>query len=384
MPSPTTPDRRPPDELVSRMGRFDESFFVRMVVGFLGLTVLVAGLELGLRYGALLWDFHRTDRVAAEVRAEVLAADVRSIMINEGGPVAARTIYPILERNFRQAGYEVAVIPSEQTEEAIERAYGFTPQGIAANWPEGTFNEGSVPVRADQVCLTCHMGAERGDVLGTVVVRDYLDRRLEGWWDDLRLTATVNLATAGVHTIILFLLLRTLMAPLLSLRSAVSRLGKGTSGLRIRAPVASADEFGELAHDLNAFLDRVANLMEELRRNTDRSVKLNQRLSQMSHQTRKQVEVVERSVREALPKDRESWVRAGDWSVEFPRILGELYELRHHIQGIESLEERLDDVSDDGRRLLDRLLDDEEGAAGREEGTAGKPGDDGSEASEPL
>jgi hypothetical protein len=36
-------------------------------------------------------------------------------MRNEGGPVAARTIYPILERNWTDLGYAVAIVPSDVT-----------------------------------------------------------------------------------------------------------------------------------------------------------------------------------------------------------------------------------------------------------------------------
>jgi hypothetical protein len=45
------------------------------------------------------------------------------------------------------------------------------------------------------------------------------------------------------------------MDPLLELRSTVARLGKVTPGVRMRARIASSDEFGELAQDLNAFLE---------------------------------------------------------------------------------------------------------------------------------
>jgi HAMP domain-containing protein len=352
----TDGESQPSEELLTRMGRFDQSFFVRMIVGFLLLTILVALVEVGLRYAAVLWDFHRVDQETPELAARELAEDIRTIMMNHGGPVASRTVYPILERNFRRAGLRIAVEPSEGTRTAIERMYGFVPEGIPSDWPEGTFNEGALEVRADQVCLTCHVDSEVGSVLGTVTVREYLDHRLEGWWEDLRLTATLNLAKAGVHTIILFLLLRALMTPLLSLRSAVSRLGKGTSGLRIRARVVSADEFGELAHDLNAFLDRINGLMEELRRTTARSVALSQRLTCTSREARLQLARVEDTLNKALPADEEAWAEAGPWARGLPQVLKELHELRHHVQGIEYLEERLEDVADDGRRLLDRLL----------------------------
>ncbi len=85
----------------------------------------------------------------------------------------------------------------------------------------------------------------------------------------------------------------------------MARLGKGTSGLRIRAEVASADEFGELAHDLNSFLDRITGLMDELRRTTGRTVTLNARLTHLTRDAREQLERVEAAVAEALPDDEE-------------------------------------------------------------------------------
>ena len=343
---------------LQRLGRFDQSFFIRMIVGFLLLTLAVAAAEVGLRYAAVLWEFHRVERDRPELASRDLAEDIRSIMLNEGGPVASRTVYPILERNFRRAGLRIAVEPSEDTRTAIERIYGFTPEGIPPDWPEGTFNQATLEVRADQACLACHADSQVGDALGTVTVRDYLDGRLDDWRDELPLTATVNLAKAGIHTVILFLLLRVLMAPLLSLRSAVARLSKGTSGLNIRAEVASADEFGELAHDLNSFLDRITELMAELRRTTHRTVTLNTRLTHLTRDTREQLERVETALNEALPSDEAEWRARGPEGARLTRVLRELHELRHHVQGIESLEERLDDAADDGQRLLDRLLQD--------------------------
>lgn len=366
-------------DFLQRMGRFDQSFFIRMVVGFLLLTLAVAAAEVGLRYAAVLWEFHRVERDRPAVASRDLAEDIRSIMLNEGGPVASRTVYPILERNFRLAGLRIAVEPSEATRTAIERIYGFTPEGIPPDWPEGTFNEATLEVRADQACLSCHADSRVGDALGTVTVRDYLNRRLDDWRDELPLTATVNLAMAGIHTVILFLLLRVLMAPLLSLRSAVARLGKGTSGLRIRAEVASADEFGELAHDLNSFLDRITELMGELRRTTRRTMTLNTRLTHLTRDTREQLGRVEAAVNEALPKDEEEWRARGPEGARLTRVLQELHELQHHVQGIESLEERLDDAAEDGQRLLDRLLQDPEGERVSEPGDPHQPAGSSSE-----
>lgn len=365
MPKPETASQEDPStgpsegDVVDHMGRFDHSFFVRMIVGFLLLTLAVAVLEVGLRFGAVVWEFQREDPERAQTAARELADDVRSIMLNEGGPVASRTVYPILERNFRRDGLRIAVRPSEVTESSIRELYGFDPEGISRDWPDGRFREGTEVLRAEEFCIRCHVDAEPGDLLGRVTVRAYLDTRLDGWLEDLQLTASLNLAKAGIHTVILFLLLRVLMAPLLSLRSAVARLGLGSAGLRTRARVVSADEFGELAHDLNTFLDRVTELLADLRRTTGRTVALNNRLTGLAHDTHRQLERVMEAVNEALPKDEEAWTRAGPEAAKLPRVLHEVHELRHHVQGIGFLEEQLQEVAEDGERLLARLLEED-------------------------
>lgn len=56
------------------------------------------------------------------------------------------------------------------------------------------------------------------------------------------------------------------MAPLLTLRSTVSSLAGGMMDLSPRAEVNSADEFGELARDLNHFLDRIGVVVHDLDR----------------------------------------------------------------------------------------------------------------------
>ncbi|MDX1675393.1 MAG: HAMP domain-containing protein, partial [Longimicrobiales bacterium] len=247
---------------LTELGRFDRSFFVRMIGSFLGLLVVVAIVELGIRFGAQLYRYHQEGPAEVETAAEQLAADIRSIMINEGGPVASRAVYPILDRTYERAGLQIAVEPSPATVESIQEVFGFRPRGIPAVFPEGTHQQARVHLRAESFCLQCHVTASEGDVLGTVVVRDYLSASLSGWWDQVRLSATVSAAKIIIHVTIVFFLLRTLMEPLLSLRGAVARLADGSGGLRTRAEVRSSDEFGELAHDLNAFLDRITGLLQ--------------------------------------------------------------------------------------------------------------------------
>jgi methyl-accepting chemotaxis protein len=244
-----------------------------------------------------------------------------------------------------------------------------------------------------------------GQVLGTVTVRDYLGTRLDGWKEEAGLAGGLNLVKIVIHSVILFFLLRALLGPLLSLRAAVARLAKGAGGLSTRAEVRSTDEFGELAHDLNAFLDRVDHMLRDLERTIGKMVAVASRLAQVTGQAGKQLEGVEGALYETLssqdeaardpvrtaadlsnlnrlldtldqgleeadPADRAriaevrgrleaaraGWERYARMTASAPRLIHEVHGLRHMIQEIGFLEEHLADVAESGRDLLGRVL----------------------------
>ena len=99
----------------SRIGRFEKSFMFHMIRDFFLLLLAVAAVELTLRYAALRWDFARAEPQRVDRAAQQLANDIRSIMLNAGGPIAAQTVYPILNRNYDDLGLSIAVEPSEVT-----------------------------------------------------------------------------------------------------------------------------------------------------------------------------------------------------------------------------------------------------------------------------
>ena len=84
------------------------------------------------------------------------------------------------------------------------------------------------------------------------------------WWQEVRLTAGALSLKILAHTIVLLLLLKVRMEPLLSLRTTVAALAKGVMDLSPRASVKTEDEFGELAQDLNHFLDRISLIVHDL------------------------------------------------------------------------------------------------------------------------
>ena len=248
------------------VGSFEQSFMFHMIRDFFLLLLAVAAVEMAIRYAVLRYNFAQAEPARVARAAEQLANDVRSIMLNSGGPNAAQTVYPILNRNYDDLGLSIAVVPSAVTVDSMRTTRNMEAQGLPARWAVGEHREASVPMKAEQFCLGCHVKAQVGEVLGTVSVRSYLDRKEALWWQEVRVTAGALSLKILVHTILLFGLMKVRMAPLLALRATVSSLARGVMDLSPRAAVNSGDEFGELARDLNHFLDRITQVVSDLDR----------------------------------------------------------------------------------------------------------------------
>lgn len=345
------------------MERFDRSFVVQLIQSFVVALTAVIVIEVGARLAFGLWEYASEDRDRAEIAAERLASDVRDIMLNRGGPVAARTVYPILKQNYEELGLEIAILPTSVTVRSIEGRYGFTPRGIPAEWPEGAHHETRVPLEAQEFCLSCHGEAEVGDVLGEVVVRRYRDHRVAEWWSEARVAGVLGMANVILHTLVLFLLLRSRMEPLMSLRSMVGRLAGGRLDLSQRAGVKSEDEFGALACDLNDFLDRLTDLLEDLHGVLASVAAVNTRLGAVSGRMDEQVEAMHGRVRRAMrhlfeaqnaegEERREALVSLGEELVELSRHAS---DDGHYMAEIGLLEQRMEDVARSGEAILERI-----------------------------
>ncbi|WP_297771625.1 methyl-accepting chemotaxis protein [uncultured Roseovarius sp.] len=257
--------RKKLDQNSPLIGRFDQSFLIHMIRDFFVILIAVTVLEFTLKAGLVYYSFRVSGPERTQQVAEDIADNVRSIMRNEGGPVAARTVYPILKRNWSDLGYRIAITPTPVTIRSIDAGFGFAPEGIPqGDWPDATHNLGHVPITAEPFCLACHTAADVGDVLGEVIVRRDLATDFTQWAEDMRLTGLLSLGKIVLHSFLLFLILRARLEPLLGLRAVVSNLARAYGGLTHRAEIRTADEFGVLARDLNLFLDRVCRLMEEL------------------------------------------------------------------------------------------------------------------------
>lgn len=256
-----------PDPADHALKRFDDSFIIRTIRDFFIGLLLIFAIELGVRYAVVLWQYETVQKERTQAAAEKLAEDVRSIMLNRGGPVAARTVYPILQRDHVRLGLNIAIEPTEDTVKAVKRLMPTPPQGLPGEWPdEGVHHEARVGVIAERFCIQCHSESKPGDTLGWVTVRNYRQNHISMWWGDVRFSGLFAMISVIIDTIILIVILRWRMEPILSLRAVVSRLAKAGSDLSHRAPVRSEDEFGQLAHDLNLFLDRISHITDDVGR----------------------------------------------------------------------------------------------------------------------
>ena len=321
------------------IGRFDKSFIVHMIRDFFIVLVIVTVVEFSIKAGLVFYNYHFNGAPEAAAVADDLADNVISIMRNQGGPVAARTMYPILEENWTDLGYSIAIVPAPVTVKSIEEGFGFTPRGIPAeDWPDGRFKSHEHDIVAEeQFCLACHTQADVGDVLGTVTVRNYPYRDFALWFKDVRLTASLAAGMILLHSLLLFLILCARMEPLLQLRTVVSNLARAYGRLDHRAKVRTSDEFGVLARDLNLFLDRITGIVSELDTVLGKVVKANDDIIAVQGNLRTTVDDVVARVRQL---ERDSMLSAK----KEPRLSNEWFDaVRGSIAALDGALAQVDD-----------------------------------------
>jgi len=321
---------------------FEQSFMFHMIRDFFILLLIVAAVEMGIRYALVRYDFASKEQDRVELAAQQLANDVKSIMLNSGGPLAARTVYPILNRNYDDLGLSIAVVPSDITLESMKQSFKIDAKGLQPIWKAGKHLETAVDLTAEQFCLTCHVKAKVGDVLGTVKVGSYLDRKEDAWWTEVKLTAGALSIKILLHTILLFFLLKVRMEPLLSLRSTVSRLARGLMDLSPRAKVNGRDEFGELAQDLNYFLDRINVVVNDLEEILNKVVDASGRLGGLN-----------RDLEQAVDSLRESASMNAEGSMQ--EQVAQYRALALTLREMALLEATMQNIAQSGQQVVHRL-----------------------------
>lgn len=321
---------------------FEQSFIFHMIKDFFLLLLLVATAEMGIRYAVVRYDYASKEQARIDQAAIELANDVKSIMLNSGGPLAAQTVYPILNRNFKDLGLAIAVIPSAVTVESMKLSFNIIANGLQPVWKTGPHLESVVNITAEQFCLNCHVKAKVGDVLGIVKVGSYLERKETAWWSEVKLTAGSLSLKILVHTILLFFLLKVRMAPLLSLRSTVSRLARGLMDLSPRAKVTGEDEFGELAQDLNYFLDRINLVVTDLDQMLNKVVDASSRLGSLNRDLEQTVD----GLREGASSNTDAQVQ--EQAAQYRALAQTLREMA-------LLEANMQNIAQSGQQVLHRL-----------------------------
>jgi len=321
---------------------FEQSFIFHMIKDFFLLLLLVATAEMGIRYAVVRYDYASKEQARIDQAANELANDVKSIMLNSGGPLAAQTVYPILNRNFKDLGLAIAVIPSAVTVESMKLSFNIIANGLQPVWKTGPHLESVVNITAEQFCLNCHVKAKVGDVLGIVKVGSYLERKETAWWSEVKLTAGSLSLKILVHTILLFFLLKVRMAPLLSLRSTVSRLARGLMDLSPRAKVTGEDEFGELAQDLNYFLDRINLVVTDLDQMLNKVVDASSRLGSLNRDLEQTVD----GLREGASTTTDAQVQ--EQATQYRALAQTLREMA-------LLEANMQNIAQSGQQVLHRL-----------------------------
>lgn len=122
------------------------------------------------------------------------------------------------------------------------------------------------------------------------------------------------------------------MEPLLSLQSMIAVLAKSGTRLSHRAPVKSHDEFGELARDLNLFLDRVSQILDDLGGVLTKIVALNRRLTQVHDQMAQHFRTVGERMsdvtRQAFEGQRGDPVLSEEWVESVDAVMSVVQALR--------------------------------------------------------
>ena len=141
----------------------------------------------------------------------------------------------------------------------------------------------------------------------------------------------VGMVNILLHTVVLYILLSARMVPVLALRDAVGLLAKAGSGLTVRADVLSRDEFGQLARDINLFVDRVAQITEDILRILTSFQDLNDRLNRihadLDGKTVKLHDKVDNAVKLILKEGEQLGIMSREWEQTVDAISALLADL---------------------------------------------------------
>ncbi|WP_353661351.1 methyl-accepting chemotaxis protein [Hydrogenimonas sp. SS33] len=216
------------------------------------------------------------------------------------------------------------------------------------------------PLRADKSCLSCHVNAKEGDVLGVMDVSismqksDREIRRLE--WSVAAVMAAATIAAIGI-----FLLFfgKNLFKPLEIMRRRAEDIAGGEGDLTRRLHFVKNDEIGQVGRWIDAFIEKVhdaiAKAKQASHKNIDRVNHLQQELDMVEKRSGTTMETVKKSVASA----KEVAANLNETMEKIKESSSHVQAAKNRIGGIGEEMERLiaqvQQQSDAGMEMADRL-----------------------------
>ena len=118
------------------------------------------------------------------------------------------------------------------------------------------------PLVAEQDCLACHVNSKTGDVLGVMDIMfsfEEIDAYIgQVSWKFITMFA---LSLALTSVLMMLVLKRVVGNPLIILMERIRDLSHGNGDLTSRVQINSQDEMGEIAKDINFFIEKIQKII---------------------------------------------------------------------------------------------------------------------------
>jgi methyl-accepting chemotaxis protein len=213
------------------------------------------------------------------------------------------------------------------------------------------------PLIAQKVCLACHVNAKNGDVLGVMSLK-YSFKDLDNQISSISLEfIIIFFISLIIATVILLLSMKKVVgSPINELLAKISDLAQGEANLKAKVKVGSNDELGEIAHNVNLFIEKIHNTITSAQNvaqnveNTSATLFGNaDLLSQNSIQQTKEVEGAKNlaaSVETQLDISEELAITATEQSIEaYDTLEKTTYSLKDVLENIISTSDSEMDMS---------------------------------------
>ena len=137
------------------------------------------------------------------------------------------------------------------------------------------------PLVADAECLACHATSNIGDVLGVMDLTfsmDSIDSKIQN--ASMKFFAIFVLFLLIIIVLVLFVLKKVVKNPINLLLERVKDLSDGDGDLTKRVDIQSDDEIGEVAKEVNSFIEKIQKTVIESQQSAHKVEKNGENLSQ--------------------------------------------------------------------------------------------------------